>query len=72
MLGHKGQTVFPLEWTDAGVRSLGHLAPDLLLRRRDEIRVYDAKYKAHFAELDEASWHRLAEEVRESHRADLH
>jgi hypothetical protein len=71
-LGHKGQTVFPLQWTDPGVRSLGHLIPDLVLRRHDELRVFDAKYKAHFAELDEAGWQRMTDEVRESHRADLH
>ncbi len=71
-LGHKGQTVFPIQWTDPGLRSLGHLAPDLVLRRHDELRVFDAKYKAHFADLDEASWQRMAAEVRESHRADLH
>ncbi len=71
-LGHKGQTVFPLHWTDPGLRSLGHLAPDLVLRRHDELRVFDAKYKAHFADMDETTWHRMAGEVRESHRADLH
>jgi hypothetical protein len=71
-LGYKGQTVFPLQWSHPGLRSLGHLAPDLVLRRHDEIRVIDAKYKAHFAELDEVGWHRLADEMREAHRADLH
>jgi hypothetical protein len=69
---HKGQTVFPLQWTDPGLRSLGHLTPDLVLRRHDGLRVFDAKYKPHFAELDEAGWQRMAEEVRDSHRADLH
>jgi len=68
-LGHKGQTVFPLQWTDPGLRSLGHLTPDLVLRRHDELRVFDAKYKAHFAELDEAGWQRIAEDVRDSHGA---
>lgn len=29
------------------------------------------KHKAHFAELDEAGWQRMAEDVRDSHRADL-
>jgi hypothetical protein len=71
-LGHKGQTTFPLQWTDWSLRSLGHLAPDIVLHRRDEVRVFDAKYKAHFADLDEASWYRMADEIRESHRADLH
>jgi hypothetical protein len=71
-VGHKGQTVFPLHWTDPGLRSLGHLTPDLVLRRHDELHVFDAKYKAHFAELDVAGWMRMAEGIRESHRADMH
>ena len=70
--GHKGQTVFPLQWTDRSLRSLGHLAPDLVLRRHDEVQIFDAKYKSHFAEMDEAGWMRMADEIRESHRADLH
>ena len=36
------------------------------------MQIVDAKYKAHLAELDEAGWHRFAEESREQHRADLH
>jgi hypothetical protein len=71
-VGHKGQTVFPLQWSDPSLRSLGHLTPDLVLRRHDELRVFDAKYKAHFAELDEAGWLRMADDVRDSHRADMH
>jgi hypothetical protein len=71
-LGHKGQTVFPIHWTDPGLRSLGHLAPDIIVRRHDELRVVDAKYKSHFAELDESGWLRMADELRESHRADMH
>jgi len=71
-VGHKGQTVFPLHWSNPSVRSLGHLTPDLVLRRHDELHVFDAKYKAHFAELDEAGWLRMADDIRDSHRADMH
>jgi 5-methylcytosine-specific restriction endonuclease McrBC regulatory subunit McrC len=38
----------------------------------DQIRVVDAKYKAHLAELDEAGWRTASDEMKESHRADLH
>jgi len=70
--GRLGQTVFPLNWSDASYRSLGHLVPDIVVRRGDEIQVVDAKYKAHFAELDESSWHEFTSDTRESHRADIH
>ena len=66
------ETTFPLEWTDASCRSLGHLAPDMVVRGGDWLWIVDAKYKAHLAEMDEAGWHQVQEETRASHRADLH
>lgn len=72
LAGHRGQTVFPLRWDDPSLRSMGHLAPDIVVRRQDELLVYDAKYKAHLAELDETGWAYMADEWRESHRADVH
>lgn len=32
----------------------------------------DAKYKSHFAEIDEHGWRQMADDIRERHRADLH
>jgi hypothetical protein len=66
------ETTFPLHWTDSSHRSLGHLAPDIVVRRGRAIQIVDAKYKAHLSELDEAGWRRFSDEARESHRADLH
>jgi hypothetical protein len=70
--GRLHQTTFPLNWSDPSYRSLGHLVPDIVIRRGDTIRVVDAKYKAHFAELDETSWRNFTADARESHRADIH
>jgi len=67
-----GETVFRLDWSDATHRSLGHLAPDIVLRRGRSVQIVDAKYKAHLVELDEHGWYRFAAETREAHRADLH
>lgn len=71
-VGRLGQTVFPVEWSDPTHRSMGHLVPDIVVRRGRSVQIVDAKYKAHFAELDESGWHRFSEEAGESHRADLH
>jgi len=71
-VGRLGETVFPLYWTDPTHRSLGHLVPDIVVRRSDEILIIDAKYKAHLAEIDEAGWRRFSEDLKESHRADIH
>jgi 5-methylcytosine-specific restriction endonuclease McrBC regulatory subunit McrC len=71
-VGRLGQTVFPLQWSTATARSLTHLIPDIVIRRNRSIKIVDAKYKAHFAELDEHAWNRMTDDVREAHRADIH
>lgn len=70
--GRRGETTFPLHWSDPMHRSLGHLVPDIVVRHGGRVRVVDAKYKAHLAELDEVGWRRFTDETREAHRADLH
>jgi 5-methylcytosine-specific restriction endonuclease McrBC regulatory subunit McrC len=67
-----GETTFPLHWSDPSHRTLGHLAPDFVMRRGRSVTVIDAKYKAHFAELDARAWYAFTEDAREEHRADLH
>jgi 5-methylcytosine-specific restriction endonuclease McrBC regulatory subunit McrC len=71
-VGRLGETVFPLNWSDSTHRTLGHLAPDLVIKRVRSVQVVDAKYKSHLAEMDEIGWRRFGDEVREAHRADLH
>jgi hypothetical protein len=71
-IGRLGETVTPLHWSDSSHRSLGHLVPDMVVIRGRTIRIVDAKYKSHFAEIDESGWRRMADDIRESHRADLH
>lgn len=71
-VGRLGETVFPLLWSDPTHRSLGHLVPDIVIKHGRCVNIVDAKYKAHLAELDETGWRRFEDEVRESHRADLH
>jgi hypothetical protein len=67
-----GETTIPIAWSDPMHRSLGHLAPDIVVRRGRSVHIVDAKYKAHLAELDSVGWSRFAEETRSAHRADLH
>jgi len=67
-----GETTIPIAWSDPMHRSLGHLAPDIVVRRCGSVHIVDAKYKAHLAELDSVGWNRFAEEARLAHRADLH
>jgi 5-methylcytosine-specific restriction endonuclease McrBC regulatory subunit McrC len=71
-VGSLGQTIVPLHWSDPTHRSLGHLVPDIVVTRGDCIWIVDAKYKSHFAEIDESGWRRMAEDIRNSHRSDVH
>lgn len=71
-VGRLGQTLFPLHWSDPTHRTLGHLVPDIVVRRGKSVQVVDAKYKAHLAEVEESGWRQFEDETREAHRADLH
>lgn len=71
-LGRRGETVTPLHWSDPTHRSIGHLVPDIVVTRSSSVWIVDAKYKAHFAEIDENGWRQMAGDIRESHRADVH
>jgi 5-methylcytosine-specific restriction endonuclease McrBC regulatory subunit McrC len=51
---------------------MGHLVPDIVVTYGARVDVVDAKYKAHFAELDEHGWRAFTEDSREAHRADIH
>jgi hypothetical protein len=46
--------------------------PDFVVYRPGNIEIVDAKYKAHFADLDSTRWAAFTDEAKESFRADLH
>ena len=71
-VGRLRETVFPLRWTGFGHGSLGHLTPDIVVRRGRSVHVIDAKYKGHLADLDDEGWRRFTDDQREGHRADVH
>jgi hypothetical protein len=71
-VGRLGQTTFPLHWSSSAARSMTQLVPDIVVRRGRSVQIVDAKYKSHFAELDERSWMAVADEIQAAHRADIH
>jgi hypothetical protein len=71
-VGRLGETVFPLNWSDPTHRTLGHLVPDIVIRRGRSVQVVDAKYKAHLAEVDDIGWLRFGNATRDAHRSDMH
>jgi len=72
LVGRLGQTTIPFHWSSPGMRSMGHLVPDMVVRKGKSVRIVDAKYKAHLADLDEVGWRAASEELQAGHRADLH
>jgi hypothetical protein len=44
----------------------------VVVTRPSSVWIVDAKYKSHLAEIDETGWRLMADEIRESHRADVH
>ncbi len=71
-VGRSGETTVPLPWSNTSMRALGHLVPDFIIYRANEIEIVDAKYKSHFADLDGLHWSAQDDRVRESMRADMH
>lgn len=62
----------PFRWRERGAPSLGHLAPDVVVRFGRHVVVFDAKYKGHMANVDAEGWRAFADEERAAHRADVH
>ena len=62
----------PIRWEPRGAVSMGHLAPDVVVRVGRHVVIFDAKYKAHLAGLDAEGWRAFSEEERAAHRADVH
>lgn len=71
-VGRRGETVTPLHWSDPSHRSMGHLVPDVVVTRPSSVWIVDAKYKSHLAEIDEGGWRQVSDDIRESHRGDVH
>jgi 5-methylcytosine-specific restriction endonuclease McrBC regulatory subunit McrC len=71
-VGRLGETTVPLLWNDRSHRALGHLVPDVVMKTPHGVEIVDAKYKAHFADLDSAGWNAFTDDVKSNLRADVH
>ena len=71
-VGRLGETTLPIRWRQSLQRSLSQLMPDLVLQRGREIHVVNAKYKAHFIDLDERGWREFQDDERSAHQSDVH
>lgn len=62
----------PIRWEPRSAVSLGHLAPDVVVRVGRQVVIFDAKYKAPLAGLDAEGWRDFSDDARATHRADVH
>lgn len=69
--GRANETVTPIVWEHPPAGSQKSLKPDIVIERPEETIIIDAKYKAHWYELNSERWAELVEEVQSSHRHDL-
>lgn len=69
--GREGLTRAALQWDPPFRGSLRSLVPDVVLDRPGLTLIIDAKYKRHWEEFQEHSWHDLADQLRDEHRDDL-
>jgi 5-methylcytosine-specific restriction endonuclease McrBC regulatory subunit McrC len=69
--GRQGQTTHPIDWQPSYLGSQRSLVPDIWLEWDSTTMIVDAKYKRHWEELNQHSWARVEQELRESHRNDL-
>jgi hypothetical protein len=65
------QTVSALSWEPPYTGSQRSLVPDLVLELDGITLIVDAKYKRHWEELQERSWHEQKGDLHEQHRQDL-
>ena len=70
-VGRKRETTHPINWDPPYLGSQKSLRPDLSLEWDSATLFVDAKYKRHWEELQQHSWARVEEEMREQHRNDL-
>lgn len=69
--GRKRETTHAIHWEPSYLGSQKSLAPDLLLEWDSATLIVDAKYKRHWEDLEQHSWWKVEEEIRERHRNDL-
>lgn len=69
--GRKRETITPLTWDPPYLGSQKYLLPDFVLERDNETIIFDAKYKAHWEELNRERWGSMEDDIREQHRSDL-
>lgn len=65
------ETTHPITWEPPYLGSQGALIPDIWIERGATTIIVDAKYRRHWEEMQDHSWSRVDEVIRDQHRTDL-
>lgn len=70
-VARRSETTTPIRWDPPYLGSQNSLQPDVVIDQRDRTIVLDAKYKAHWEEIDQRGWRNVRDDLRSRHRKDL-
>ena len=70
-VARQSETTTPIRWDPPYLGSQNSLKPDVVIDQRDRTIVLDAKYKAHWEEIDQRGWRNVRDDLRSRHRKDL-
>jgi 5-methylcytosine-specific restriction endonuclease McrBC regulatory subunit McrC len=70
-VGRNRETTHAIDWEPSYIGSQKSLVPDIWIEWDSATLIVDAKYKRHWEELQQHSWWKAEEDLREQHRNDL-
>lgn len=65
-------SLIPINWDIQYEKTMSYLLPDYVCEKKDEVWIFDAKYKNLLEDLVEYRWYQLDNYMREAHRSDFH
>lgn len=65
-------SIIPIDWDIQYEKTMSYLLPDYVCEKKDEVWIFDAKYKNLLEDLVGYKWHQLDDFMREAHRSDFH
>ncbi len=65
-------SIIPVYWNVQYEKTMSYLLPDYTCEKKDEVWIFDAKYKNLLEDLINHKWNQLEEYMRDTHRSDFH
>ena len=69
--GRLNETVIPVSWEHNWQGTQKSLKPDVVIKRDDEVIIFDAKFKGYWKQIFSRRWEDVSKEFQEEHRNDF-